>query len=118
MIGVTVPPVAAPHNRTPIAKLRLLGSKYVDTTDIIGTKKNPFPTPIHTPCANTNCQYSLHILVKKIPISHSRIPHRRIVLKWPTSDAAPDHSGMSMSRKIMMEPIHEIFDGVESELEM
>lgn len=114
MIGKTIPPVADPHKINPIAKLLRLGSKYVETTDIVGTNIHPFARPMHTPCANRNCQYSRHTLVVKMPTSQSTIPALRTSLKCPTSDADPDQSGISIRKKSIKEPIHDMFDGDET----
>lgn len=118
MIGKIIPPVADPHKINPIARLLRLGSKYVETTDIVGTNMHPFARPIHTPCARRNCQYSWHTLVVKIPTSQSAIPALRTSLKCPTSDADPDQSGMSIRKKIINEPIQDMFDGDETPVEV
>ena len=57
MIGKIMPPVAEPQRTMPIARLLRLGSKYVETTDIVGTNSRPFAIPMHAPCASRNCQY-------------------------------------------------------------
>ena len=117
MIGKIIPPVADPHKINPIARLLRLGSKHVETTDTVGTNMHPLARPMHTPCANRNCQCSWHTLIVKMPTSQSAIPALRTTLKCPTSDADPDHSGMSIKKRIINEPIQDMFDGDETPVE-
>ena len=54
--GNMSPPVALPAAANPMAS-DLLVLKYVESTDSVGQKSNPFPMPVQTPCARNNCQY-------------------------------------------------------------
>lgn len=114
IIGMTIPPVAEPDSTILMARLRRVASKYVETTETIGTNKQPFASPMQTPCASTNCQYFVQILVVNIPMSQSTIPVRMTSLKCPKSDAAPDHNGNDRRKKTVNAPIQEIFEGEES----
>lgn len=111
MPGNTNPPVPVPHATIPIATARLL-SKYVATTAIVGQNKNPFPNPIHTPCARNNCQYDPPAkLDEKIPSTCSAEPKASTGRKYPASVRRPVSAPTKKRRKTWKEPIHEMSAG-------
>lgn len=79
--GKISPPVALPQAVIPMATPLFL-LKYVEIVAIVGQKRQPFPRPMHTPCAKKSCQYLVHTDVVKMPSSWKEVPMRNTSRKY------------------------------------
>lgn len=77
-------------------------------------KNSPPPTPFKIPCARSSCQYFVHRLVMKIPMTCRLTPMRRVGRKSPASSRRPEKAPMKKVRKFWIVPIHEMLDGLAS----
>ncbi len=108
--GKTIPPTAPPALAIPVATPKCL-VKYVIITGAPAPKTRPIPTPVLTPCARTNCQYSLHHEVASVEATRRMLPPVKQCWKRPLSIWPLTTMDMKKRRKICREPIQAMVEG-------
>lgn len=107
MIGHITPPIEAPPIVRPIASPRRCGMCLMTTPNGV-QKTRDMPAPSRTPCARTNCQYSLQREVMNRAVRMTALPNHSSLVGPNLSTSTPANPAPRYKRKMETEPIHDM----------